>query len=126
MAQSNEQTKIDKLLETAPRLEPIYADLLLRRTYQDEYGIYDHQKPERVPFASQRFHEKEDVIEGGMYLSYMRRFYNAKIGEKMNISWDDFLAKPMWEADFILELVTSGNSSEDAAISKLLKETGKS
>lgn len=49
-------------------------------------------------------HDKENVVEGGLEFSYIRKFYHFKLGDIFNISLNDFLNMEKYRADFLCEI----------------------
>ncbi len=97
--------EVDELLRTAPAMLPVTADLLTRFAYQNQYGIYQHDKaPDRFnrPLALQAYHPKEDIYEGGEGFDYIRKFHRLRIRDTMSL--DKFLELPPHYADLIIEI----------------------
>lgn len=84
--------------------------MLTRIAYQTEYGIFDHSDPllsKMRPLALDAMHPKEDYVEGGQVFSYIRRYYNLRVGKEFNMSLKDFMELPYDHAQLILEMASS-------------------
>lgn len=105
-----EPGQLDALLRELPAVRPTTAHRLSTIAYQTEYGIFDHSNPALVkerPLAVVAMHPKEDVIEGGVERSHIRRFFNYRLGETFNLSLKDFFDLPVHVVNFLYELAES-------------------
>lgn len=73
--------------------------------YQTEYGIYNHERPgKHSGLAVVAMHAKEDVIEGGLRYSYIRRFFSHQVNKHFGVGLDEFFNLPKYEADLLLDI----------------------
>lgn len=101
------ESEISNLAHTLPAVTSVTAERLTRTAYQNQYKIFPHHDPRKVkerPLALVAMHDKENAVEGSLRYSYIRRFYQLKIGEVFHLSYHDFFDLPVDEAEFLCEI----------------------
>lgn len=110
------------MLNRAPKVKAVFAKDVVRQLYQTAYGIFDHiaqYKKEQAnpklkrPFAGVALHPAERPEYFRRYADLLDIFIEKKIGDKLGISFDEFLHRPSWEVKLILDRVQAAVEREN-------------
>lgn len=102
-----QESEISHLAHTLPAVSALAAERLTRTAYQNQYGIFPHhdaRKAQERPLALVAMHPKENSVEGSLRYTYIRLYYQLKIGDIFHVSYHEFFDLPMDEADFLCEI----------------------
>lgn len=90
--------------------------------YETVYGIHDHRHSTN-PLDSVRYHDCENFIDHFLYESYLEVFMYKNVNKHTGLSFDEFLNKPRYEIEKILNTVEKFKKKEssiaDEALGKL-------
>lgn len=90
--------------------------------YETIFGIYDHRHSHN-PLGSVLYHECENYIDHFLYESYLEVFMYKNVNKHTGLSFDEFLNKPRYEIEKILNTVEKFKKKEasiaDEALDKL-------
>lgn len=113
------------LIEYAPKLASVDAQLMLLERYETTYQIFDHQDVGgNHPFALILMHWNQDVITEGSLHGRMRRFVDTDIAKYFNISFTEFIDQPSYVCDLMIKVAAEKIRKEAPAVAKALKELG--
>lgn len=84
----------------------IYDKQVLLNIYETKFGIHNHLSPSG-PLASVKFNECEGFHRNFIYESHLRNFIMKDLGKKLNMSFDEFINRPRYEIDIMLEVADS-------------------
>lgn len=87
-----------------PTGDYIYDKQVLSEIYETKYGIHDHVHSGSA-MSSVTMHAKEVYTKDFLYESYLRTFIFRDIGNKLGISFDDYINKPRYEIESINKIV---------------------
>lgn len=105
LAQRGQVSQLDTLLRELPAVRPSAAEAIARACYQTEYGIFDHDHAQGFkPLALVALHPKEDVVEGGLLFSHIRRYHSRQIYRNFGISLMEFLTLPPYVVELLYEI----------------------
>lgn len=92
--------------------------------YEDYFGIFPHlSTPDGVkPFASIAFHRAENTVDYSHLKQRMRIFAESRVGTLFNITFDEFMRRPVPECKLMLEVALEHNRGKTAALTDLEKE----
>lgn len=100
---------------------------VLTELYETVYGIQDHTVSSGG-LSGVKFNEPERFMDHYLYKSYLELYLYKSVRKYLGISFDDFLNKPRYEIEEIIEVLEAFRQKEkeisDAAIDKLKDATG--
>lgn len=118
-----QESQVDAMLAELPAVRPTTAELLTLAAYQTDYGIYDHERLKGVkPLALVRMHDKENIVEGGLLYSHIRRYHVSRIYKHFGLNLTDFLALPLHVVDLLYDIAQSESVKSDADARELQRE----
>lgn len=104
------------------RLVSTNVQILLRESYEQAYGIYDHKNSKQDHLGLVRYHWCEDSIAGSRLRERLEAFIDRKVGQHLNLSFTQFLEQPSYLCDLQLEVLEKKASETDPEMERLLKE----
>ena len=100
----------------------IHAKQLLIELYETHYGVYDHTSAVN-PLASVLFQESEQFRDKGLLDNYLETYIYKNVFARTGLTFDEFLNRPRFEIEKILEAVSAYNTKKsnaaDAGLSAL-------
>ena len=88
---------------------------------ETEYGVFDHRHTTN-PLASIRFNETEKFIDHYLLESYMELFMYKKVAKYMGLTFDQFIDRPRYEIDKMIDIIDKFIANEDSVHKESLKE----
>lgn len=117
---------ITDLLEKAPKLSSIDAQLLLLKMYESEFGIFDHAKYKGTrPLATVALHDTEENAKTSAMYSLIKKFADSNVGDIFKLNLKQFLSLPREYVNYCLEIAENRNKAlgkEVAENQKILDE----
>ncbi len=91
--------------------------------YETAYGIYDHdvERADR-PFAAVEMHPAEDNLTDSLLYERMRQFAYHGVADTFNISWNEYLALPCYDAAEIMEIASVKKAKDGETGSAMVKQ----
>ncbi|BEG72717.1 hypothetical protein [Pseudomonas phage PA1C] len=120
----NGKSAFDELVRTLDAVRPAIAEMLTRKAYHKDYGIFDHDSPEADPLDLVRMHPKENVVEGGPERTWIRKFVNYKINDIYGLSLLEFFELPFNDCLFMIELAESKAIQSTSQARQIEKDLG--
>jgi hypothetical protein len=97
------ENSIARLLKQPKRLLSTEAQLVLRDYYENDYGIYPHEKEEaNNPFAMVLYHWCED--SSVLLHEQMKRFVQFDVKNFFGLSWIEFMKLSTSECEMIMRV----------------------
>jgi hypothetical protein len=87
--------------------------------YETEYGIKNHMHSTN-PLGSVSFNKAENYLKDYLYDSYLTLFIEKKIGSSVNISFDEFINRPRYELESIVNIVMEIDKIKSEVMKKQL------
>lgn len=102
------------MLTHAPAIDGIDAKILLLETYDQTYGIFDHDNvfEDSHPLALIGMHPQEDVFTGGRLVQTIRSYRRHRVNAHFNLSLTDFLNYPRHITTMILKECEAAEKEE--------------
>ncbi|AEH03497.1 hypothetical protein AVT69_gp072 [Pseudomonas phage PhiPA3] len=119
---STKVVQLTELINNLDAVRPTVAEMLTRKAYHHDYGIFDHSAPHATPLDLVKLHPKEDIWEGGPEFTWMRKYVNLNIGEISRLNIDEFFELPYPRALFLTKLAEYKSTIGDSKIKELEKE----
>ena len=91
------------LLATMPKMDSITSQLMIIEEYDQQYGIYDHNREDR-PLALMAMHPKEQYTYFGPRAQKMARFMFYNLTERFGLSWAEFIQQTRADCELQLAL----------------------
>lgn len=108
------------------RLSSTDLQIVLRERYEQSHGIYDH-KSSQDPLALVLMHWSEDTVTSSTLRDRLEAFLASRVGDRLKISFPQFLDMPTYMCDMILEvLATSKDEPDYSSLAKLMSGSGDS
>lgn len=84
------------LKQVGKGMDSYTAQLLLRESYEQIYGLFNHDAPEATlrPLAVVAMHPKEDVANYSKLYRIMQRYVDHGIRELTGMNFQEFLQQP--------------------------------
>ena len=89
--------------------------------FETEYGIFDHKQTNN-PLASVRFNECEKFEDHYLLETYMDLFLYKKVHKYMGITFDEFLNRPRYEMDRMIEAIDRIQAKEATVNQNVLND----
>jgi len=102
----------------------LYNKQVLLELYDTTFGICDHVN-EINPLSSVTFHKGENYYKDYLYDNYLATFIYREIGKKLNITFDQFIDRPLAEIQSIMRIVEEIDKRKLKANETLLKDLEK-
>lgn len=99
----------------------LYNKQLLIELYETKFGIRDHVN-NGGGLASVTFNESEQYLHNYLYEKYLSSFMYRKIGEKLNISFDDYIDRPRYDIEAINKVADKLDKEKNDASGDALGE----
>lgn len=113
---------IDRVIKAfKPSEDYIYNKQVLIELYETEFGICDHLTT-ADPLASVKFHPVEQYHKDFLYDGHLSTFIYRDIGRKLNISFDEYIARPRYEIEAILRVIDHIDSKKAKANEDMLRD----
>jgi hypothetical protein len=120
---------IRDLLNKAPKLSGVDADIILYDLYETNFGIFNHiGASKQRPLASVAMHPCEDNTHSSRTYEIIEQFASRGIGELFKISVLEYLALPTDICIKMLEVASMDSSKKNTALANIeasLKEVKK-
>lgn len=92
-----------EVIRSYPPMLPVTAESIMRTAYRVDHGMLSPAEVGK-PFANVKYTQKEDVLEGSLRYSFIRRFYHFKLGDHFGLSLTEFFDLPYDTAVFLCEM----------------------
>ena len=112
--------ELERLMGIAPKLCSTDAQLLMRDRYETMHGIYNHEVGNPHPFALVLKHWNEDNVLGGPLHERINQYVDHQILRHFGLSLDEFLDKPTYMCDLLLQMASDRNRKEKPVIDEAL------
>jgi hypothetical protein len=113
---------LQDVLDKAPRMSSIAAQLLLQEIYQTTHGIYDH-RVNSLPSAPVKIvcmHTKENVDRLSASSNFRRRFAVCGIAKLTGMSYSEFVECTKAECDDWFEIAETVAKKENSVLANAL------
>lgn len=71
--------------------------------------------------SSVQFNKSEQYIKNYLYDSYLKTFLYLEIGKKLNMSFDEFLARPRYEIESMIRIVKEIDERRNKTTENIMK-----
>lgn len=104
-------------------MRPTAAEIITLTCYQTEYGIYNHERPDRQrPLALVAYHPKEDVLEGGPLYSHIRRYFNYQIFKHFGLNLTEFLELPPHVVELLYDIARADGVQQGSTARQIQRQ----
>ena len=87
---------------------------VLQELYETRFGIFDHTTTPSA-FAPVQFNDSECYTKHYLYSAYLDTYLFRSINKYMRMSFDEFISRPRWEMDKIVDAVERFRAKESEA-----------
>lgn len=102
---------IKEALHNIPRLDSIETRIMLQEQYEQDFGIYNHDKQPR-PLSLVSMHPKENTVEAGSLFSLIRRYAMLNVKDTFGLSLTEWLNLPYDHADVVKHICSEEMKSK--------------
>lgn len=93
--------------------------------YETKFGIYDHRASGSA-LSSVKYNKCENYVDHFLMGAYLETYLYRGVNKYMGMSFDEFIDRPRWEMDKIVEVIErfrkkEGQAGEDA-LSEIKKQ----
>ena len=106
------------MLKILPKAGSISAQIMLLRCYVEVYGLSNT----RDPLFPVTFNDSEDHLADSLLERVMIAFAENGIGERWNVSWNDFLDLPAYMCDMMMEQSSILNKKEAERTKRVMRD----
>jgi len=122
-----ERTEIGTLLFRLEKpLSGEEIDIVLNESYDQSYGIFNHDSPQANPLSIVSMHESERYTEGSGLYNQIARYLKHPIKDRFGLDLIDFLNLPREYSEELIRLSAIGQAAptgaSDADLRKLEQE----
>lgn len=116
---------ISDITKLRRRISSTDLQIVLRERYEQAHGIYDHKSSED-PLALVLMHWSEDPISSSTLRDRFKAFLESRVGDRLKISFPEFLDMPTFMCDYFLELLATSKDEPDYSnVAAMLEGMGK-
>lgn len=118
---------MDTLLQQLTKgLDSLTGQLLLRESYEDMYGIFDHTRfSKHRPLALVAMHPKENPTSHSRLYNTIQRFCNSDINATTGLSLKEFLDLPREYVDLLFRVSTARAQTQTPGVSQAIRDIQK-
>lgn len=102
-----------------PKFGAVDAELALRASYDQRYGLRRPLGTENRPFASVEMYESERIDRNDLTLTSIKRFAMAKIHETFGLDYITFNNLPSFFVEFCYEIAEAKAKKQDETMNNL-------